>query len=122
MATAEIVDPDDKETLGIERPAGTHQVVPPTRILRIVGISAGDVVVAGERVTHQDGVGFGGIERTVGFVNQVVGRHHGAAPQFEWRGEMGALRRDDAYIATHIFTQEKPDQHTRIGLLSLPSF
>ncbi len=47
-------------------------------------------------MADQDGVGFCGVERAVGFVHQVEGRQHAAAPELEGLIEVRALRFDGA--------------------------
>ena len=109
MTAAEVIHSNDEEAIGVERPAGTDDVVPPAEAFRLPGIQAGDMVVPRQRMADQDGVGFGGIQRAVGLINQVEGRHDGAAAQFERRVEMGALRLDDAHAAgfvVHVFAQK----------------
>ncbi len=109
MTAAQVIHPDDKEALGIERPARADDAVPPADAFRLSLVQAGDVVVARQRMANQDGVGFGRIQGAVGFVYQVESRHDGAAAQFERRVEMGALRLDDTYAASfvvQVFTQK----------------
>ena len=90
MATAQIVEADDEKTVGIERPAGADDVVPPADIVRLVGIVTSDMMVAGERVADEDGVRLGRIERAIGFVDQIVGGQNPAAAQVQGLVEMGA--------------------------------
>ena len=54
MATAQIIQADDEEFVGIERSAWADDVVPPTDIVGLVGVVAGDMVVAGECVANQN--------------------------------------------------------------------
>jgi hypothetical protein len=91
MAAAEVVQADDEEAVGIERPAGADDVVPPADVVRCVGVVAGDVVVAGERVADEDGVRLGGVERAVGLIDQIVGRQNAAAAQMQRLVEVGAV-------------------------------
>ncbi len=100
VAAAEVVQADDEEAVGIERPAGADDVVPPADVGRgfagLVGAAAGDVVMAGQRMADEDGVRFRGVERAVGFIHQVEGGQHAAALQSEGLVEVRALRADDA--------------------------
>lgn len=73
MAATQIIEADNKKFVGIQRSTGTNDVVPPTDVIGLVGIMAGDVVVAGECVTNEYGVRFGGVQGAVGFINQIVG-------------------------------------------------
>jgi hypothetical protein len=72
VATAEIVQADNKVFVGIERSAGADDVVPPTDIVGLVGVMAGDMVMAGEGVANENGVRLGGVERAVGLIDQIV--------------------------------------------------
>src|SRR5574343_275194 len=54
------------------------------------------LLVAGEGVTNEDGVGFRSVERAVGLVDEVVGRQNAAAAQMQRFAEMGALCGDGA--------------------------
>lgn len=88
---AEVDKADDEVAVGIERPAGADDVVPPADVVRCVGVMAGDVVVAGERVADENGVRLGGVERAVGLVDQIVGRQSATAAQVQRLVEVGAL-------------------------------
>ena len=60
------------------------------------GVVAGDVMEAFERMADQDRVGFVGVERAVGFVDQLVGGQQGAAGELQRVGEARELRLDHA--------------------------
>jgi len=96
MAAPQVVYADNKETVGVQRAAGADDVVPPADIVRRIGVVAGDVMMTGERVADEDGVRLGGIERTVGLVDQIVGRQNTAAAELQCVVEMSALRLHDA--------------------------
>jgi hypothetical protein len=95
MATAEVVYADDEESVRVERSSGTDDVVPPAEVGQVVRRMAGDVVVAGQGMADEDGVRFGGIERAVGFIDEVEGGQHAAALQLKWLAELRALRSDE---------------------------
>ena len=91
---AQIIDADNKETISVERLAGTDHVVPPADVLRIVGIVAGYVMGGVERMADQHRVRLGGVQRSVGLENQIVGLDRRPGTQFQWRIEMQRSRRD----------------------------
>lgn len=95
-AAAEIVHPDDEEAAGVERLARANQVVPPADVAGIVGVVAGDVVRARQRVAHQHRVAACGVERAVGLVDELVARQGFAAAKAQRLVEMRQLRRDDS--------------------------
>src|SRR5690606_35614328 len=96
VAAAEVVEADDEETVGVERPARSDQVVPPARILVVGRITAGDMVVAGQRMADQYRVARVGVEFAIGFVHQIVRRQHRPAFQRQRFAEVGGARGDDA--------------------------
>ena len=91
-ATAEVVDADDVETIGVERLAGTDHVVPPADVVRILGVEAGDVMRRVQRVADEDGVAMRSIELAIGFVGELVLRQCAAARQHQRRIELCAAR------------------------------
>ena len=75
-----IVHADDEEAVGVQRFAGSDEVVPPAFALRLPFVGAGDVVRGIQRVADQHRVAAVGIERAVGLVDQrVVGELRAAA-------------------------------------------
>ena len=96
-AAAGVVHADDEEAVGVQRLARADHVVPPADVLRLGRIVAGDVVRSVERVAHQHRIRLGRVQRAVGFVHQVVGVQHRAAPACERRIEVHGLRPDCAY-------------------------
>jgi hypothetical protein len=91
VAAAQIVQADNKEFVGIERSTGADDVVPPADIVGLVGVVAGDMVVAGEGVADENGVRLGGVECAVGFIDQIVSGQNPAAAQVQRLVEMSAL-------------------------------
>ena len=71
-AGAHHVRADHEIALGVDRLAGTDHGFPPARFLGD-RMQAGHVLVAGERVAHQHGIGALGIERAVGLVGDLEG-------------------------------------------------
>ena len=66
-AAAQNVGADDEISVGVERSARSDHDVPPPRFTgQRVGI--GGVLVAGQRVAHQNRVGFLGVQRAIGLV------------------------------------------------------
>ena len=72
-ATAQHVGTDDEETVGIDRLAGTDHQRPPAGLAGH-RIGAGNMLVAGQRVANQDGVGMVGVEFAIGLVGNLPGR------------------------------------------------
>ena len=91
-AAAKVVRADDEEAVGVERLAGSDQVVPPADVGLVVLVVAGDVVRGVQRVAHQHRVGARGIQRAIGFVGDVERRQLGAAAQADRLVEMRLLR------------------------------
>jgi hypothetical protein len=99
VATAEVVHADDEEAAGVERFAGADQVVPPAGVLRLVGVRARCMVMAGQCGAHQHRVGACGVQLAVGFVHQVETRQNRAALEHQRRIEACRHRADDADAA-----------------------
>ena len=68
MATAQIVQADDEEFIGVYGFTGADHVVPPTDVLLIVRVYTRDVMMAGQGVTDEDGVGTLSIQLAIGLV------------------------------------------------------
>ena len=96
VAAADIVDADDKVTIGVQRLAGADHVVPPAGVGRVIGMEPGDMVRGIERVADQHGVGAVGVECAVGLEHQFVVVQHRAAAQRQRGGKARGLRRDCA--------------------------
>ena len=73
-AAAQVVEPDNEEAVGVHGFAGADHAVPPAGVFVVGVVAAGDVVVAGECVADQYGVGFVGVECAVGFHHQIEAR------------------------------------------------
>jgi len=91
MAAAQVIEADNEKTLGVEWSSRANNVVPPTDVVGRIGVMAGNVVMAGQGVTNEDGVRFGGVERAVGLVDQIVGRQNAATAKVQRLVEVGAL-------------------------------
>ncbi len=96
VASADVVDTHHEEPAGVDRLAGTNQVVPPAQFGRIVGIDAGDMVRSVERVADQHRVAARGIEGAVGFVRELVRVEPRTALQRDRFLETRKFRADDA--------------------------
>ena len=79
-AAAEHVGADDEEALGVDGSAGPDHRLPPAGLVGH-GILVCDVLVAGERMADQDGVGAVRIERAIGLVGDAERRQRHAAVQ-----------------------------------------
>ena len=81
-AAADHVRADDEVAVGVERPAGTDHGFPPAGLaghrVHIV-----DVLVAGQRVADQDGVGAIGVEFAIGLVGDLERREIDAAIELQ---------------------------------------
>ena len=96
VTAAEVVDPDDKKFIGVERLARSHQIVPPADVFRIVSRVTGNVVPSGQSVADQNGVRTRGVQRAVGFENEIESREYGAAFQRDRFIKADALRDNDS--------------------------
>jgi hypothetical protein len=94
-ATAEIVDADDEEAVGIERLARTDHVVPPTDVCRIVGVVARDVMRRVQRMAYQHRIAALVVQRPIGFVRKIVLSERAAAGERQRRVDMHDLRTRD---------------------------
>ena len=95
-ATAEIVDADHEETVGIERLARPDHVVPPADVRRIVGVVARHMMRCVQRVADQHSIVALAIQRAVGLVGELVLRQRAAAGERQRRVEACELRVRDA--------------------------
>jgi len=67
QAAADHVGADDEEAVGVERSARADHGLPPT-VAPGDGVTVGDVLIARQRVTHQDRVALGGVEHAIGLI------------------------------------------------------
>ena len=90
-AAADHVRTDDEVALGIQRTAGTDQGLPPAGLAGH-RMHVGDMLVAGQRMTDQDGVGALGVELAIGLIGDLERREIDAA--IEPQRLVGAELRD----------------------------
>jgi hypothetical protein len=95
VAAAEIVHPDHEEFARIERLAGANEVVPPANVVGRIGVIAGHMVGAGQRVTHQHRIAAIGVQLAIGLVDQFVFFEAPAALEQERLGKALGARCDD---------------------------
>ena len=89
-AAADHVGADDEVAVGIERAAGTDHGFPPARLAGH-RMHVGDMLIAGQRMADQNGVGAVGIELAIGLVGDLERREIDAA--IELQRLVGAERR-----------------------------
>ena len=85
-AAAEDVRANDEEPVGVERPARADHRLPPARAAGD-RVRIGDMLVAGQGVTEENGVGFRRVERAIGLVGDAS-----AAPEPRPNPSAGANR------------------------------
>ena len=121
MTAAEVVQSNYKEFVSVEGLAGADHVVPPADVLGFVGVISGDVVMPGQGVTNQDGVGLVRVQLAIRFIHQFITRQHRTALKLQRSVELCALRADDTYRRNHVNPQnKKPVQlRARAGSLAL---
>ena len=105
-AAADHVRADDEVSVGIERPAGTDHDFPPAGLAG-QRMHIGDVLIAGQRMADQNGVGAIGIEFAIGLIGDLERREIDAAIELQRlvdaelrhrRSRMiGLVRRDPRY-------------------------
>ncbi len=81
-AAADHVRADDEVTVGIERAAGTDHGFPPAGLAGH-RMDVGDVLIAGQRMADQDGVGAIGIELAIGLIGDLERREIDAAIELQ---------------------------------------
>ncbi len=92
-AAAEHVGADDEQPVGIERPARADDRLPPPRLAGD-GMALGDILVAGQRVADQNGVGSPGVERAVGSISDhIAAQSHAAIERKRLREGCVSVRR-----------------------------
>ena len=73
---------DDEVAVGVERPAGADHGLPPAGLAGD-RVHIGDMLVAGQRMADQDGVGAVGIELAIGLVGDLERREIDAAIELQ---------------------------------------
>ena len=81
-AAADHVRADDEIAVGIERAAGTDHGFPPARLAGH-RMDVGDMLIAGQRMADQDGVGALGIELAIGLIGDLERREIDAAIELQ---------------------------------------
>ena len=81
-AAADHVRADDEIVVGIERPAGTDHGLPPAGLAGD-RMHIGDMLIAGQRMADQNGVGAVGIELAIGLVGDLERRKIDAAIELQ---------------------------------------
>lgn len=99
MAATKIVQRNDEPLVGVDCLPRSDAVVPPTGFLIGQRVYAGCVMVTRKGVADQNGIRSIGVQRAIGFIDQVEARQFGAAAQAEGGIVTEYARRDDAQIA-----------------------
>ena len=81
-AAADHVGADDEVAVGVERPAGADHGVPPAGLAGH-RMHIGDMLIAGQRMADQNGVGAIGIEVAIGLVGDLERREIDAAIELQ---------------------------------------
>ena len=81
-AAADHVAADDEVAVGVERPAGTDHGLPPAGLAGD-RMHIGDMLIAGQRMADQDGVGAVGIEFAIGLIGDLERRQIDAAIELQ---------------------------------------
>ena len=79
---ADHIGADDKMPIGIDRLARPHHPYPPA-ILACQRVFRGDILIAGQRMTDQDGIAGIRVERAIGFIGIFDWRKCGSAVQWQ---------------------------------------
>ena len=96
-AAAEHIGADHEPMFGIDRLARPHQPRPPAGLARN-GVGAGQILIPGQRVAHQDGVGGVGVQLAIGFIGDGEFGQHTAARQREIPGQRHAAIKAKTFI------------------------
>ena len=98
LATADAVHADDEEAIRVDGLAGPDEHIPPARLDVVRPVAARHVVVAAQRVGHEDRVGLVRQQGAVRLVAQGQLRQHPAQFQREGLGRVKILERDRAEL------------------------
>src|SRR5690606_2586643 len=96
IATAEVVQADDEEAVGVDGLARADARIPPARLAVVHAVVAGGVVMPREGMADQHGIAARGVQFAIGFVGQLVIGQGTAASEHQWFGEMRDLRAHQA--------------------------
>src|SRR5699024_7025486 len=80
----DVVDADDKETVGVDSLAGADHVVPPADVFRIIRVDSSDMVGRVQGVADEYSIAGGFIQRAVGSHGQLILRQYLPASPFQW--------------------------------------
>jgi len=98
LAPADAVHADDEEAVRVDGLAGPHEDIPPTGLDVVRAVPPGHVVVAAERMRHEDRVGLVRQQRPVGLVAQGQAGQDTPQLQRERLGRVEILEGDRAEL------------------------
>ncbi|MND96323.1 hypothetical protein D3C80_886090 [compost metagenome] len=103
VATAEVVQADHEEAIGIDGLAWANAAVPPARLAVVGAVVARRMMVAGQRMADQHGVAGRAVEGAIGFVDQFIAGQRATASQRQGLVELCQLR---CYQTDRIFGKD----------------